>query len=326
MKIQLGVVGITVLLCLIIHSWKVSCILLFLCIILLLLISFSQKKWQERSISKLIMYLMKVQNQLELPEMEKYNEGQLGILQSEIYKLVILLQEQSQSVTKKNIYLAEMLSDISHQIKTPLTSIMIMTELLDNPDLEEEKRVEFVGKINQQVNKITWLIRNLLTLSQLEADVLKLKRESIEVKEILEKVCQSAELMAEVKEIALIIQADEGIKINCDLQWTTEAILNIVKNCIEHTSCGGYVKIGVTQNNFATNIRIVDNGEGIAKEHLPHIFERFYKGGDTSPNSIGIGLAMAKQIIIQQNGIIEAESEKGKGTEFFIRFYSEMII
>ena len=272
------------------------------------------------------MYLMKVQNQLELPEMEKYNEGQLGILQSEIYKLVILLQEQSQSVTKKNIYLAEMLSDISHQIKTPLTSIMIMTELLDNPDLEEEKRVEFVGKINQQVNKITWLIRNLLTLSQLEADVLKLKRESIEVKEILEKVCQSAELMAEVKEIALIIQADEGIKINCDLQWTTEAILNIVKNCIEHTSCGGYVKIGVTQNNFATNIRIVDNGEGIAKEHLPHIFERFYKGGDTSPNSIGIGLAMAKQIIIQQNGIIEAESEKGKGTEFFIRFYSEMII
>lgn len=241
--------------------------------------------------------------------------------ESEIYKLVVLLKEQSGHATRQNVYLADMLSDISHQIKTPLTSITIMTELLENPDLPAEKREEFISKINQQVERITWLIKNLLTLSQLEADVLKLKKEKISVNALIRKACQPFEVMAEVKGVNLVIQTTEEMNCSCDIHWTVEAVSNIIKNCIEHTPAGGKVIIFAEQNNFATNIQISDNGEGIAKEHLPHIFERFYKGANTSSNSVGIGLAMSKQIIMRQNGTVSVTSEKGAGTTFQIKMY-----
>lgn len=247
-------------------------------------------------------------------------------MQSEIYKLVVLLSEQSSTAIRHKEYLARMLSDISHQIKTPLTSITIMTELLENPELSEEKRMEFIEKIDWQVNRITWLIKNLLTLSQLEADMLKLKKEEVTVKELLHKACQPFELMAEIKNIALTVAANEEMKLICDSHWTVEAVSNIVKNCVEHTPPGGSVVVSADQNNFATNIQIADDGEGISRERLSHIFERFYKGDNSSANSVGIGLAMSKQIIMQQNGTIRVTSEVGKGTTFLIKMYSEVEI
>lgn len=319
--IQFISIFIAGILCFIVRDAQSICYVLIACIFVLFFISIVYHRLQEKKIQDLILYLMKVQDRLVLPDIEKYNEGNLGILQSEIYKLVVLLSEQSHTAKKEREYLAKMLSDISHQIKTPLTSITIMTELLENPDLSEEKRTEFIEKIDLQVSRITWLIKNLLTLSQLEADMLKLKKEQITVKELLWKACQPFEIMAEVKEIELIVKVDEGMKLTCDSHWTMEAISNIVKNCIEHTPSGGRVSICAEQNNFGTNIQIMDTGEGIGKEHLPHIFERFYKGGNSCTNSVGIGLAMSKQIIMQQNGIIKVTSEEGKGTTFFIKLY-----
>lgn len=319
--IQLIIMLIALALCLVMGEWKAACIILAVSILGVFIVSVFSHKRQEKQLSELVLYLMKVQDRLELPEITKCNEGQLGILQSEIYKLVVSLKEQSQNATRQNTYLADMLSDISHQIKTPLTSITIMTELLENPDLPEEKREEFIGKINQQVDRITWLIKNLLTLSQLEADVLKLKKEKISVSDLLKKACQPFEVMAEVKDISLEIQKAEEMELICDIHWTVEAVSNIIKNCIEHTASGGRVVVCAQQNNFATNIQISDNGEGIPKEHLPHIFERFYKGGNTSSNSIGIGLAMSKQIIMRQNGNISVTSKEGEGTTFLIKMY-----
>lgn len=319
--IQLIIMLIALALCLVMGEWKAACSILAVSILGVFIVSVFSHKRQEKQLSELVLYLMKVQDRLELPEITKCNEGQLGILQSEIYKLVVSLKEQSQNATRQNTYLADMLSDISHQIKTPLTSITIMTELLENPDLPEEKREEFIGKINQQVDRITWLIKNLLTLSQLEADVLKLKKEKISVSDLLKKACQPFEVMAEVKDISLEIQKAEEMELICDIHWTVEAVSNIIKNCIEHTASGGRVVVCAQQNNFATNIQISDNGEGIPKEHLPHIFERFYKGGNTSSNSIGIGLAMSKQIIMRQNGNISVTSKEGEGTTFLIKMY-----
>ena len=319
--IQVGMVLAALVISLLIGDWKIACVILTICLFLLLLVSFIERKVQQRRISDLIMYLMKVQDNLSLPELTRCGEGQFGILQSEIYKLVVLLKEQSEQATKQNVYLADMLSDISHQIKTPLTSITIMTELLENPELDAEKREEFIGKINRQVDRITWLIRTLLTLSQLEADVLKLKQEKVSVKELLENACQPFELMADVKDISLNVTVHAGIEMICDRHWTTEAISNIVKNCMEHTATGGHVSICAQQNNFSTEIHITDDGEGISKEHLPHIFERFYRGGNTSSDSVGIGLAMSKQILMRQNGIIEVRSVLGEGTTFLIKIY-----
>lgn len=278
---------------------------------------------RRKQIESLTDYLMKLQDGLNLPELKEHNEGSIGILQSEIYKLVVRLSQRSDIVAKEKKYLADMLSDISHQIKTPLAAITIMTDLLKNPQLSPEKRLEFIGNIDWQTERITWLIRNLLTLSQLEAGVLKLKREKILVEDLLERTVQPFEIMAEVKEIELSVQADPQIMLVCDIHWTVEALSNIIKNSLEHTPCGGRVSIMAAQNNFTTNIQISDNGEGIPKERLPHIFERFYKIDAHSKTSIGIGLSMSRQIVLLQNGIITAESEIGEGTKFLIKFYND---
>ena len=276
---------------------------------------------KERKIEELIRYLMMVQDRMELPAFNSMSEGNLGILQSEIYKLVVQLQEQYSGEQKQKAYMVDMLSDISHQIKTPMTAISLMTDLLAAPELLDEKRLDYVEKINQQTNRITWLVRNLLTLSQLEADMLELKREEISIKEMLDTIMDTFEIMAEVKGVEIAMECPRELVVGCDKQWTREAISNIVKNCIEHTKEGGSVRISVQQNNLATEIEIRDTGEGIPKEHLPNIFKRFYKAPGASNNSVGIGLSMSKQIIMRQNGTITVESEVGVGSKFLIKLY-----
>ncbi len=278
-------------------------------------------KRRERKIDDLILYLMKVQDNMELPAFDSMNEGRLGILQSEIYKLVVQLKEQYSGERKQKKYMVDMLSDISHQIKTPMTAITLMTELLSAPELPDEKRMDYVEKINQQTNRITWLVRNLLTLSQLEADMLELKKEEQDLKEMFNSIADTFEIMAEVKGVELKMDCPEGIVLGCDKQWTREAISNIVKNCIEHTNEGGRVRVSAMQNNIATEIVIQDTGEGIPKEHLPNIFKRFYKAPGSSNSSVGIGLSMSKQIIMRQNGTINVESEVGVGSRFVIKMY-----
>lgn len=319
--LQIAAILIAGILCLIAGDVHSVCLILVSCVAVLFAVSAFSRWLEDKRVDTLILYLMNVQDGLDLPALEKQDEGRLGILQSEIYKLVMLLSEKSHTADREREYLAGMLSDISHQIKTPLTSITIMTELLENPELPEEKRMEFIGNIDQQVNRITWLIKNLLTLSQLEAEMLTLKREEVSVCHLLHKACQPFEIMAEVKGIELSVRADEEMMLICDLHWTAEAISNIIKNCMEHTTSGGRVAVYAKQNNFSTNIHIVDDGEGISKEHLPHIFERFYKGANSSANSVGIGLAMSRQIILKQNGTICVTSELGRGTRFLIKMY-----
>lgn len=264
---------------------------------------------------------MSLQDQIQLPAPARCKEGQAGILQSEVYKLMVQMKEQSDGAVQDKEYLASMLSDISHQIKTPLAAVTIMTDLLKTPDLSEEKRLEFTERIDTQVNRINWLIRNLLTLSQLDANMLKLKKQRMNAGMLAEKACQPLELAAELKGIELRIEMEEDLELVCDPHWTAEALSNIVKNCVEHTSGGGRVWLKVSQNNFSTNFYVRDNGEGIPREQLSHIFERFYKGATSSPESVGIGLAMAKKIILLQNGTIDVSSQVGQGTEFFIKFY-----
>lgn len=279
------------------------------------------EKKRERKIEELISYLTKVQDHLELPEFDSMQEGRFGILQSEIYKLVVQLQEQYSGEQKQKKYMVDMLSDISHQIKTPMTAISLMTDLLSAPELSDEKRLDYVEKINHQTNRINWLVRNLLTLSQLEADMLELKKEQVSLREMLDAIVDTFELMAEVKGVELSMECPKEIQLSCDKQWTREAISNIVKNCIEHTKENGSVRISAVQNNLATEIRIQDTGEGISKEHLPHIFKRFYKAPGSSNSSVGIGLSMSKQIVMRQSGIISVTSEVGEGTEFLIKMY-----
>lgn len=319
--LQIFIIGITGILCVVVGKPQIMCIVLAVCIVLLFFIHLGSRYQIEKQLSEMISYLSLVQEKLDLPEMKGMKEGKFGILQSEIYKVVVLLREAYSNELKQKKYMADMLSDISHQIKTPIAAITIMTDLLESSELSEEQRLEYAAKIDKQVNRITWLIRNLLTISQLEADVLELKQEKVNLQKLMEKVREAFELMAEVKKVSLEIRVNPEIWLICDEHWTREAFSNIVKNCIEHTPEGGRILIHGFQDNIATHICISDNGEGVEEKHLPHIFERFYKGGNTSSNSVGIGLSMTRQIVLKQNGTISVTSERGKGTEFRVKMY-----
>jgi signal transduction histidine kinase len=291
------------------------------CLMAQFLLTWMRKRNIDKQIDDLTAYLTLVQDRMELPQLEHFREGRMSILQSEIYKVVVLLREEYSKEASQKRYMADMLSDISHQIKTPVSAITIMADLLEEAELSDEQRLDYADKIDKQAKRIHWLIRNLLVLAQLQADVLEWKKESVRVKDILGDIQDSLEIMAEIKGVRLICGADERICIYCDRHWMTEALLNIIKNCVEHTDEGGTVKVQAEQDNIAVHIRIVDDGEGIDKEDLPHIFERFYKADHAQTGSVGIGLAMAKQIILKQNGVVTVASEKGVGTEFYVKLF-----
>lgn len=301
-----------------IHWLLVFLLFISLAVIVLLLVLYRER---EKDTAELISYLMRVQDRLELPEMSGFREGQFGVLQSEIYKLVALLKEQYSNEKKQKKYMADMLSDISHQIKTPMTAITIMNDLLKTPELSERQRLAYVEKIDSQTERIRWLVKNLLTMSRLEADMLELKSEEMGIEELLVDVLNPLYVLADAKQVELSVDIPEGIRLFCDRKWTAEALSNIVKNCIEHTDSGGEVSVTVLQTNFSTDITVRDTGEGIAKEHLPYIFDRFYRAPGASSDSVGIGLSMSKQLIMRQNGMIEVKSELGVGTEFLVRLY-----
>lgn len=305
---------------------KLVIIILAAVIVLQWIVFLTVRRKREKELERLTGYLMKVQDSQSLPPLEQCGEGKIGILESEIYKLITQMSEQTGTSQKEKEYLSKMLSDISHQIKTPLTSMGIMVDLLKTPGLPEEKRIRYAGNIERQMERMTWLVRNLLTLSRLDANMIHLKKEQVNLKLLMTKSLEPFEIMAEVKEIELDAEIDRDIFLECDEQWTTEAFSNIIKNSLEHMEPGGRLEIRAEKNNFSTNIFIKDNGDGIAPEDLSHIFERFYKGRNSSENSVGIGLALSKQLIMLQNGIIHVTSEKGTGTEFRIKMYSDIKI
>jgi len=249
-------------------------------------------------------------------------EGELSILKSEIYKMTLMLSEQAELLKKDKRYLADALSDISHQLKTPLTSMVVMTDLLGKPNLAEDKKQEFLRSIRSQLERIEWLVTSLLKLSKIDAGAVSFKCEIVSVKELLERATTPLLILMELKEQQLAIQGDPPEAVFAgDLNWTVEAILNIVKNAVEHTPAGGHIRLVYAENPLYTEVRVSDDGEGIDPDDLPHVFERFYRGKTANSDSVGIGLAMARSILVNQQAELAVKSETGQGTEFTVRFY-----
>lgn len=254
-------------------------------------------------------------------QIDRNSEDELSLLDNQIYRTAVKFREQAENSNKDKENLQKSLSDISHQLKTPLTSIIVMVDnILDDDDMPLEIRREFLNDIKHNTNTISFLVQSLLKLSKLDAEAVKFRYEQVEVKSIVDECIKNTAVMAEILGVRLETDCNDII-LNCDRKWLCEAVTNIIKNCIEHSQ-NGNIKITADQNKLYTKISIKDNGSGITKEDLPHIFERFYKGKNSSDDSVGIGLSLAKTIIEKQGGYISVSSELNKGSEFVIKFFN----
>ena len=269
-------------------------------------------------IRRLSEYLKRINSGNYALDVRDNTEGELSILKNEIYKVTAALRERGDALHREKLALQGALSDISHQLKTPLTSMLIMTDLLCDAALPNEQREAFTNRMRLQLERLQWLVSSLLKMSRLDARTVRFNPHRIDAKTLLNKACAPLLIPIELKNQTLHIEAGEAA-LTCDENWTIEALLNVLKNCVEHSPDGGEIVVRCEENPLFTQIRIRDNGPGIDPVDLPHIFSRFYRGKNASEDSVGIGLAMAAAIVQEQGGSITAASH-GQGSVFTLRF------
>ena len=298
-------------------------ILLFIylisCLVYLTIIINNDKR-KEKEINEVIKIIEEINNKNYSFKMKDINEEDLSLLKNEIYKTTIMLNEISEISKKDKKELEESLEDISHQLKTPLTSILIMIDtLLDDEDMDQNTREDFLRNMKREVMNINFLVKSILKLSRLDTNTVKFISKKESVKEIINEAILNVSLLSDLKNVKIETNLSDSF-ITCDYKWQIEALTNILKNSIEHSYENNKVLIESSENNAYVKIIIKDFGTGIAKEDINHIFERFYKGKDSDYDSIGIGLALSKSIIEKQNGKISVESSDD-GTTFTIKYF-----
>lgn len=305
----------------------VAAVIVFLLSILLIGSSMIYTRWRYRELEKLSVYLKEINNGKDSfsLDLRDNKEGELSILKNDIYKVTRMLSEHRSLLQRDKLQLTDAISDISHQLKTPLTSMTVMADLLSAPDLPPAKRTEFTHHLRIQLERIDWLVSSLLKLSKMDAKTIQFKKDVIHVKNLINKALEPVMIPMDIKGQTVTIHGDDNVTFVGDFNWTAEAVINILKNGVEHTPEGGAISITFSENALFTEVIIADNGKGIPKEDLPYIFKRFYKGRNASEGSIGIGLAMAHSIIASQNGVIDVTSDSGKGTQFRIKLYKHVI-
>lgn len=269
------------------------------------------------------------------------SEGELAILSSEIDKVIARLNLTVDELQAEKLALSDALADISHQLKTPLTSIAISTELIrdrlsargDSEDLVE--RLRLIQTLQARVED---LVSALLKLARIDAGVIKLVCGDVDARELVRKSFEPLAIAFDIADVRFSADVQDGASYEGDLTWSVEALENILKNCMEHTPAGGCVSVRVTEDVLACRIRIEDTGPGIAESDLPHIFERFYRGSrdanatpsEVNPAGVGIGLALSKSLVTAQGGTLTAENlrdENGNitGAAFNLVFFKTVV-
>lgn len=288
---------------------------------LIILIFYLYDKNKSKKIKEITKMISKINNRQFDIDINDFNEGELSILKNEISKTTTMLRQVADNSVKDKLNLKDSLGDISHQLKTPLTSITIMIDnILDSPDMNEKTRKKFLINIKREILNINFLVMSLLKLSKFDANVVKFNKESVYLKDIIIESIKNVSMIKELKNITIKVSGDDNIKLLCDFKWQVESITNILKNSIEHTSEYGTVEVNYSENKLYTRILIKDNGKGINSDDLPHIFDRFYKGKNGSDDSFGIGLSLSKTIIEKEGGSIIVKSTPNIGTIFTIKY------
>jgi len=300
---------------------KIEIILLITTSISLLIVFILYERKQDKEIDKITKYLEAINDKNYTLKIDENSEEELSILKNELYKVTVMLRENASNTLKDKINLKRALEDISHQLKTPLTSILIILDnLIDNPEMDYQTRVEFLHDLKRETTRIQSLIQSILKLSKFDSNTVQFIKQDIYLKQIVDEAIKNTGSLADLKNIKINVEGNKKIKLNCDLLWQIEAITNILKNCIEHSKENTQIDIKYNNNSVYSYITITDYGEGISKEDLPQIFERFYRGKNSSNESIGIGLSLSKTIIESNNGIVSVESNSDK-TTFIIKYF-----
>ena len=290
-------------------------------ILMLSIIFFKYNHSESKKINEITKYIEEINRGNYKLNIEENTEDELSILKNELYKITIMLKEVAENSQKDKTTLKDSLSDISHQIKTPITSILIMLDnILSDENMPEDIKKDFIKDIKREIVNIKFLVESILKLSKIDSNSIKFIKKEVFIKDIINEAVKNVSMLSELKNIEIIVSGDDSIKTICDLKWQVEAITNILKNCIEHSYENRKIYINYNQNNMYTELKIEDNGTGIDVKDLPHIFERFYKGKNSSSDSVGIGLALSKSIIESNNGYIQVDSELNKGTTFIIKY------
>jgi len=250
------------------------------------------------------------------------DEGDIGFLISQFNLMTQRLSENVQALKNEKLFLKRLITDISHQLKTPLASLIMFNDILKNDlTISEQERNTFINESKDQLDRIDWLIKNLLKMAKLEGGVVEFQKKMAPIHNSIEKSLAGLKYFADEKNINISVSGDRNICVKHDVSWTVEAFSNIIKNCIEHSANGGNIEISWEENNVFLEVTISDKGMGISSEELPRIFDRFYKGPNScNPTNIGIGLYITKSVIEGQGGAVYVSSEPGKGTKFTIRF------
>lgn len=282
----------------------------------------SRKRYSQiQSISDSIDRILYGQQEIYISDCK---EGELSILSNEISKMTMRLKEQSDLLLKDKIKLTDAIADIFHQLRTPLTSMNINLALLEEEELPLDQRLEYTRKIYKQLERIQWLVESLLKISKIDAKTVEFKKEKIEVKDLINKSLESLLIPLDIRNIKVIKEIEDE-SLEADLNWTVEALSNVLKNSYEHTPEGGMIKIMAQETPLFTEIVISDNGEGFSQEDIPHLFERFFNGKNAGKDSIGIGLSLSRMIITAQNGTISACNGVEGGAVFIVKFYKSIV-
>ena len=288
-------------------------------ILLILYIRYNHKK--ENDIKDIIKCIEQINKKNYELQIDSISEDELSILKNEIYKTTIMLKESAENSNKDKINLKKSLEDISHQLKTPLTSILVMLDnIIEDPDMDINIRNDFVRDIKRNAVNINFLVQALLKLSKFDANTVHFIKQENDLKTIIKESIKNVSPLCDLRNVNIEFNAKDKSKIVCDAKWQIEAITNIIKNAVDHSKNNSTVTINLSNNNVYSMIEIIDKGEGISKKDISHIFERFYKGENATSDSIGIGLALAKTIIEEDNGNINVESNK-TGTKFIIKYF-----
>lgn len=256
--------------------------------------------------------------------LDDYQEGEYAVLQCELQKLLSQLQNANEALLEERTMLADSLADISHQLRTPMTSMELIVALLRTPSTTEEKRRDLLRELNRLLDRTVWLIEALLKLSRLDAGMVRLQPTSTSLPALVRQACEPLQIAMELREQTLDLDIPEG-DLFCDPLWTVEALGNLLKNAMEHTPAGGQIQVSAEISSIYTQITVRDTGSGFCPEDIPHLFERFYRGKNADPGSFGIGLALTRRILAEQDCTIKAANHPEGGAVFTLRFYKTTV-